>query len=300
MRNNLFRKPIITTLIVVLLFSIQGVSQENDVSNYKMTFKFNTTKEHDNSRLLEVSFIGRHKKNRKDKIPIYEAEIKFFNILNEDEILLGSSKTSKEGTAQIIIPEDHTYLIDDQGLINLVARFDGNNLISMQEEEIYVKDLDMELRFTEIDSINTVLVKAFVTDSSGSKYPISQTEIIISVGSMLSKMVLEEGTIEDGEFEFDFPTDIPGDVDGNLTIYAMIEDHEEFSNVIQMGTINWGVTKKQIKEEKNMLWSHAAPIWMYIVLTIMLVGVWANYIYTIVNLFKIKKEGVDIESESIT
>jgi len=300
MRNNLFRKPIISTVIIVLLFSIQGVSQKNDVSNYKMLFKFNTTKEHDNSRSLEVSFIGRHKKNRKDKVPIYEAEIKFFNILNDDEIFLGLSKTSKKGNAQLILPEDHTYLIDDQGNINLAARFDGNNLIGKQEEEISVKDLHMELSFTEIDSIKTVLVKAFVIDSSGSKYSITETEIIISMGSMLSKMKLEEGTIEDGEFEFDLPTDIPGDVNGNLTIYSIIEDHEEFANVIQMGSINWGVFKEEIKEEENMLWSHAAPIWMYVVLTIMLVGVWANYVYTIINLIKIKKEGVDIGSESIT
>ncbi len=299
MRNNLFRKPIISTYIIVLLFSIQGISQENDVSNYKMLFKFNTTKQHDNSRSLEVSFIGRHKKNRKDKIPIYEAEIKFFNILNNDEILLGSSETSKKGITQIILPEDHTYLIDDEGYINLAARFDGNDLISKQEKEIRVKDLHMELFFTEIDSIKTVLVKAFVIDTSGSKYPITETEIIISMGSMLSKMKLEEGTLEDGEFEFDFPTDIPGDVNGNLTVYSIIEDHDEFANVIQMGSVNWGVFKKQIKEEKNMLWSHAAPIWMYIVLTIMLVGVWANYVYTIINLIKIRKEGVDIESESV-
>jgi hypothetical protein len=300
MRNNLFRKPIISTYIIVLLFSIQGVSQENDVSNYKMSFKFNTTKQHDNSRSLEVSFIGIHKKNRKDKIPIYDAEIKFFNILNNDEILLGASETSKKGIAQIILPEDHTYLIDDEGNINLAARFDGNDLISKQEKEIRVKDLHMELFFTDIDSIKTVLVKAFVIDTSGSKYPITETEIIISMGSMLSKMKLEEGTIEDGEFEFDFPTDIPGDVNGNLTVYSIIEDHDEFANVIQMGSVNWGVFKKQIKEEKNMLWSHAAPTWMYIVLTIMLVGVWANYIYTIINLIKIRKEGDDIGSESAT
>jgi hypothetical protein len=128
--------------------------------------------------------------------------------------------------------------------------------------------------------------------------PVEEADVIFSVGGLFSQMPIEEATIEDGEYEFEFPTDIPGDVNGNLTVYSIIEDHEEFGNVNQKKTIKWGVFTKQYKEEKNMLWSEAAPIWMYVVLTIMLVGVWANYVYTIINLFKIKKEGVNLELES--
>ena len=75
----------------------------------------------------------------------------------------------------------------------------------------------------------------------------------------------------------------------------MIEDHDEFGNVIQKETVNWGTFNKLAKNDKYALWARLAPIWMYVVLTIMLLGVWANYIYTIINLYRIKKDGVDLE-----
>ena len=36
-----------------------------------------------------------------------------------------------------------------------------------------------------------------------------------------------------------------------------------------------------------------------IVLSLLLIGVWANYAYTIINLFKIRKEGIEITNEEI-
>jgi len=287
-------------LLVGLFINTNSIAQENDVSNYRMLFNFNTTKQHDNSRLLEVSFIARNKKDRKDKIPVYDAEIKFFNILNEDEVLLGASKTSQEGIARITLPENQQYLTDDDGYINFKAYFEGSDAMDEEEDEISVKNLFLELNLEEIDSVKTVTVEAFVLDSLGVKTAVEEADIIISVGGMLSNMNIEEGTIEAGEFEYEFPIGIPGDVNGDLTVNAIIEDHDEFGNVIQKKSVNWGVFDREFVEESNKLWSEVAPIWMYVVLTILLVGVWSNYIYTIRNLFKIKKEGkkLDLETEN--
>ena len=289
MKIAIFRYSVFI-LLIGLCINTSSIAQEIDVSNYKMTFSFNTVKNHDNTRLLEVNFIGKNKKNRRDKIPIYDAEIKFFNILNDEKVLLGSSKTSKEGIAQIVIPENHNYIIDTEGYINLKAHFEGTDAIEEEEKEITVKNLHLELDLKEIDSVKTVLVKAFTIDNLGIETPVEELDIVISIGAMLSKMKIAEEIIEDGKFEFEFLTDIPGDVNGDITIYSIIEDHEEFGDVIQKGTINWGIFDKQIVKGKNTLWSDFAPIWMYIVLTILLVGVWANYFYTIINLFKIKNE----------
>lgn len=298
MKSNLFKFTYIASFIIALLFNNYSIAQDLDASNYKYRFNLNTTKQSDNSRLIEASFIGVNKKDRKDKIPIYEAEISFYNVLNEEEVLLGKSKTSKEGIAQILLPENQLYLTNDQGKINLLARFDETEGLSEQEDEISVRDIKIKLSLTEIDSIKTVVVEAITVDSLGIEKPVLETDLFIAVGSMISKMKLEEGTIEDGEFEYEFPTDIPGDVNGDITVYTLIEDSEEFGNVIQESNANWGTFDKQISEDKNTLWSDAAPIWMYVVLTILLLGVWANYLYTIVNLFKMKKEGMQHKSNA--
>lgn len=297
MKSNLFKSTNITVFLVALLFSINGNAQEKDASNYNMSFEFKTVKQADNSRLLEANFKGKNKEDRKDILPIYNAEIKFFNTLNEEEVLLGSSKTSQEGIAQITLPENQNYLTDENGNINLMARFEGNEALEEASSEIMVKNILLELNLEEIDSIKTVLVSAFAIDESGTKIPLEETDVIIYVQGMFSKMKIAEGTISEGTYEFELPTDLPGDANGNLTIFSIIEGHEEYGTVIQKKNVKWGIFQKQIKNPKNTLWSSAAPIWMYVVLTILLVGVWANYIYTFINLFKIKKEGKDLELE---
>lgn len=296
--KNIFNYTYLTSFIVSLLFSLNSVAQEIDVDNYKMRFNLNTVKQNDNTRLLETSFIAVNKKNRKDKIPVYNAEIAFFNVLNEEEVLLGTSNTSKEGIARITLPADQEYLSNAEGYINLITRFKGTDAIDEQEEEISIKNLFIDLALTEIDSIKTVMVNAYTIDSLGVKNPVLEADVFIAVGSMISKMKIEEGSIEDGEFEYEFPTDIPGDVNGDLSIYALIEDSDDYGNVIQSETASWGVFNKEIEEKENTLWSDAAPLWMYIVLTILLIGVWANYLYSMINLLKIKKEGKQLELQS--
>lgn len=291
MKINILKYKLITSFIIALLFSFNGFAQEEDASNYRMRFKFKTVKQPDNSRLLEVSFIGQNKKDRKDKVPVFDAEIKFYNEAN----LLGTAKTSKEGIAQLTVPENHNYTTDEDEYINFIAKFEGSDGLDEEEDEIQVKDLYLELNLEEIDSVKTVLVKAFTIDSLGVEIPLEEADIVISVNGMISKMKLEEGTIEDGEFEFEFPTDIPGDANGDIIVYSIISDNDDFGNIIQQKSINWGTFKTASIEEGNKLWSEAAPIWMYIVLTILLVGVWANYVYTAVNLFNIKKEGKELE-----
>jgi len=296
MKSNLFKYQFITSFIIALMFSFTSIAQENDASNFRMMFNFKTVKQNDNTRLLEVSFIARNKKDRKDKIPVVDTEIKFYNTLNEEEVLLGTSTTSQEGIAQLILPESHNYLVDENGYINLIAKFEGTDALEEEEEELSVKDLHLELNLKEIDSVKTVIVKAFTIDSLGIETPVEEADIIVSVQGMLSKMKIKEDYIEDGEFKFEFPTDLPGNEDGDITVFSTIEDNDDFGNVFQKKTVNWGTFNKQVKEEGNKLWSEAAPMWMYIVLTILLLGVWANYVYTILNLFKIKKEGKELLS----
>lgn len=294
MKTTFFRYSVLI-LLTGFLINTNSLAQENDADNYKMLFRFKTVKQHDNTRLLEVSFIGQNKEDRKDKIPVYDAEIKFYNISGDNEALLGAAKTNKEGIANITLPVDQSYVSDEDGFINFTARFEGSDALDEEEDEILIKDLFLVLNLAEIDSVKTVLVKANLKDSLGVETPVAELDIIISVGGMLSKMKLEEDTLEDGEFEFKFPTNLQGDADGNLTVYAIIDDHDEFGNVVQKQTINWGIFNKKESEASNTLWSEAAPIWMYVVLTILLVGVWANYVYTIINLLKIKKEGKQLE-----
>lgn len=287
----------IISLIFGFVITANSFAQEFELKNYRIRFNFNTYKQADNSRLLEVRFVATNKKNRKDKLPIYEADINFYNVLNEEEVKLGVAKSNKEGIAQLTIPEDQTYLTDQEGYINLKAVFEGRGGMKSKEDEIAVKDVLMELDLKEIDSIKTVLLNVYTLDSIQTKIPVEELDVVFSVGGMISKMPIEEATLEDGAYEFEFPNDISGNSQGEIDVFVILEDHDEYANVTQKKTVKWGVFNKLNVEQSNTLWSEVAPIWMYVVLTILLVGVWSNYIYSFINLLKIRKEGKELESK---
>jgi hypothetical protein len=287
----------IITLVIGLLSTMSSFSQENNLKNFKVRFGLTSIKQPDNSRVLEVSFIATNKKDRKDRVPVFDAAINYYNVTETEDILLGTAKTDNEGTAQLTVPANKTYVMDASGYINFKAVFDGTEGFDGEEDELTVRDVFLELNLKEIDSVKTVILNAYTLDSLNTKIPLEDTEIKFAVAGFISNLPIQKGTVESGEFQFQFPKNISGDKNGNIDLIASILDSDEFGNVIQKKNINWGVNKK-IAVESNQLWSKVAPIWMYVVLSILLLGVWANYVYSIKNLFNIRKEGKEIELKS--
>jgi hypothetical protein len=289
-----FIQYIVFPLVIGFLFNLSGYAQETNLKNYRVRFGLTTVKQSDNSRVLEASFIATNKKDRKDRVPVYEADINFYNVTETEDILLGTTKTDKEGTAQLTVPANQAYVTDADGFINLKAVFDGTDGLDSEEAELAVKDVFLELNLKEIDSVKTVILNAYTLDSLNTKIPLEDTEISFTVGGFIKNLPIQKGTVEDGQLQFKFPENISGDKNGNIDVIASIVDSDEFGNVIQKKNINWG-TNRIIEVESNKLWSRVAPIWMYIVLSILLLGVWANYAYSIVNLIKMKNEGKELE-----
>ena len=51
--------------------------------------------------------------------------------------------------------------------------------------------------------------------------------------------------------QFELLQNIPGDVDKNFTVYAQILDNDEFGDVFQKQTVNWGTFNKLNTPDKN-------------------------------------------------
>lgn len=277
---------------LIISYSLNIAAQEFELSDYKMGFKLSTKKNVDNSRTLEVLYQATNKKDRKDRIPIVEALIEFYASYQDSLVLLGGIKTNNNGIAEYIVPASKAIYVNEEGFQTFTAKFAGSEGLKRQKKSVEVKDLFLELNLAEEDSIKTVYLEAFLKDSIGEKVYVEDVDLVFSVGGMLSRMPIEDGTIEDGRYEFEMPDDIPGDLNGDFKLYAFIDDHDEYGTVLQMSESNWGVFDNIQVPEKNKLWTDAAPIWMYIVLTILLVGAWANYVYAVVKLWRIKKIGM--------
>jgi len=276
---------------LMLSYSQDVFAQAFELSDYRVRFSLSTSKDIDNLRSLEVLYQATNKKDRKDRIPITDALIQFYATDQDSLILLGEMNTNMKGIAKFTIPASQAIYVNEDGYQILTAKFAGSDALKKQKKEVEVKDLFLTLDLSVVDSLNMVSIVAFEKDSIGDKINVDDLDIVFSVGGMLSRMPIEEGSTEDGRYEFEMPDDIPGDLNGDFKFYAFVDDHDDYGTVLQMSESDWGVFDDIQVPEKNKLWTDAAPIWMYIVLTILLVGAWANYVYAIIKLWKIKKIG---------
>ena len=287
MKNRRLISLVFASLFGLLL----NFSFAQEADDYKLYYKFSTLKQADNTRLLEVSFVGRNKEDRKDVAPIYDAEIYFYNLADTFDLELGVAKTDNEGFARLTLPEDFQYYTDDEGFIRFKAEFKGSDALKKKRKKLKVKDIFLDLDLSIVDSVKTVTLKATTLDSANNRIPVEEADVIFSVGGMISNMPIEDETLEEGEYQFEFPNDIPGDKNGMIEVHAFIDDHDDFGSVRASKTVDWGTFDDQVETTSKTLWSDVAPIWMYVVLTILLLGVWGNYVYTIFSLIKIKKAG---------
>ena len=89
-----------------------------------------------------------------------------------------------------------------------------------------------------------------------------------------------------------FPEGIIGDKDGNVTIYAKIEDSFMFTETTDSLFQKWGkplVVDESAFNERS-LWAtrSMAPVWLLIIANGIILIVWGFIIYVIISIFKIK------------
>ena len=271
---------LITRLFIAVIFmcsnSFRVMSQEFELSNYKIRYSFSTQKNIEGNRELEVSFLAANKKDRKDRIPVSDALINFYHAGQDTLILIDAVKTNHKGIAKLIVPASFDLEMDEDGYYNFSAIFEATESLKRQKKSLQVKDLFLTMNLSEEDSVKMVALEAYTLDSLGGKLPVEELDVVFSVGGMLSKLPIEEGSVEEGVYEFEITKDIQGDINGDFNFYVFVDDHDDFATVTQQVASNWGVFDDIREPEKNKLWTEAAPIWMYVVLTFLLVGAWAK------------------------
>ncbi len=271
------------SLLVALLISFHfGYSQDKAISPSLQLMYF---KNNENQRSLKG--ILTYTIKRKD-IPLSGMDVKFYADLDK-KVLLGSVVTDDKGVAYYNIDSDKNLPLNSDNAWNFYSEYDGNDSIEAISTELTIKDVNLEMELTLVDSVKTVILKAN-TNEKGKVIPAKDEPVNLFVTRTFSLLPAGDGTLgEDGTISIDFPTDIPGDKDGNLTIIAKFNEHPIFGNVEKKVTAQWGVPViHQTHLTHRALWTKGAPTWMIIALSIMLVGVWGHYLYAVISLVRIK------------
>jgi hypothetical protein len=241
------------------------------------------TKGRINLRSSMINYVNRQ------PVPLTGLEIIFY--AGEDSLIrLGSIQTDEDGLAILVLDENLEIPENADGSIRYYAEYHGNNHILPAEYEVYITDVNLDMKFDLIDSVKTVSLRAF-SFVEGEEVPVADEDVYVFVKRMFSDLPLAEDFLdENGEFIAEIPDDIPGDAEGYIEIIARFDDHYLYGTVENRQSIQWGIpTKHEIPVPQRTLWTQIAPLWMIITLSVLLIGVWSHYTYVIIQLFRLRR-----------
>ncbi len=277
---------ILGIVFFLLILIVPAFAQGDTVEKKETKMKFYYLKKSDDSKNLvcEMSV-----KQDKERFFIKDLPIKFY-YSGDSSINLGTVKSNNTGVASFTIPTGSKIAPNKDGAYSYKAVYDGNDVFEGVEAELLIKDVQLEMVLTE-DSLKYITVNAS-SILGNEKIPVEGSSVVLYVKRSLGLLKIKDQEMTAGTAQFDFPGDIPGDKDGNLTIIAKFEDDENFGTVEKEVVKKWGVpTSIQSSLNARELWSPDAPLWMSITLFILILAVVIHYIIIFYKLYQINKAG---------
>jgi hypothetical protein len=283
MKKNL-SFTIFLVLSVLCISSGLNAQEKTLISPYIQLQYFKNT---DNNRILKTTLT--YSLNRME-LPLKDMQITFFSGSDKKEII-GTGVTDEKGAATIELTGELKIATDNSGMWNFSSGFKGNDSIEAVSSELSVKDVILEVAYTEPDSVKTVSVKAY-TIENGKEIPVKGEPVLVYVPRMFSLLQIGEISLDDnGTGTLEFPSDLPGDKEGNLIAITKFEENATFGNVEKQTNLKWGIpTDYSQPSTHRALWTKTAPKWMIYTLSILLIGVWGHYLFTIISLIRIRMD----------
>ncbi|MEI7828351.1 MAG: hypothetical protein WCI31_01205 [Prolixibacteraceae bacterium] len=287
-KTRFYRQSLIL-LLWIITASLQLVAQ-----NTATTLGLKALKNSDESRIFNVILTG---EGETGAIPIFEAKVDFVTVADGKSEILGSVTTNKDGKATLNLAKGTHFLKDKEGTTVVKANFKGQGTLSNSEASVKFKELNLQVALEEKDSLKSIQIKASAAGPNGEVIPLKETNFNLYVQGLFSKLKIGECFVDAGAGTFTFPSNIPGDSNGNLKIFVRLEENEVYGDIEKVENAKWGAHRTGFVEPSRSLWSSGAPIWMITTLLILLTGVWSHYIYAIIQMIKIRKEGKKISQD---
>lgn len=279
--RNLIIYPFLIVLIGLLSYS-NTYSQKKDPSRIKVEY----LKDADQVESLIISLVV--KEDRYE--PFAKAEIEVFHFDENNRILAGKVKTDHMGMAEFLIKNTPRLYFDAENLLNFEVVYAGSDTIKEASKTLAFKKGDMKISFFEEGEIGYLKAELSEIDSSNMIKPISEVEVNFYIQGTFSLLKIgQKDTDAQGKAVIEFPDDLPGDRQGNLTVVVKVVEDKQFGTIEAVTESNWGVPLIPVVEERRGLGDTDAPLWMVYTLIILLSAVWFHYMYVIYMIFRIKQ-----------
>jgi hypothetical protein len=234
----------------------------------------------------------------KQYVALSNAEIAIYNLTDSTEMLLGKGTTDDEGILELLVNANDQLSTNEDGYFSIMGSYEGDENHKSDDADLLFRSAILELNAEVVDSVKIISVKIF--EESEDALPIGDAEVVLQVPRMFSNLTIAtEYTDEDGIIEFEFPNDVPGGVNGELLIIVKVEDTDDYASLQSQIQQNWGTPTSAVNhQQERALWRPNAPIWMVYTFAFLMTLVWGHFLIIAFKLFKIRKEGKSLESET--
>ena len=295
--SKLTKGLVLLSVLIALMMPrllLADVNQETKKVKYRMNLAYNKYSDGDKSLTARLYY-----REGTKFINVSNVIVEFYIVTEEDEIQLADVETNKDGNAILRIATGYQLPWDSDNYCTFIARFDGDEKGKPTDEEIIIKNINIDFDFTEEDGEKYVNVN--ITEAGDSSYviPVYDAEVYGYVERMYSLLPIgEDYSDKDGKLTYEFPKDLPGDSLGNVVVVVRINESDDFGTVEMKKTVNWGIPV-DFSESKTprALWTDEAPLWMALAVFIILAGAWVNFLYAVYKVIKVKKLGKQVNVE---
>lgn len=215
------------------------------------------------------------------------------------ENLIAKVTTDGHGKAKCFIPPSFKAMWDELPMHLFIA-------VTMDKEEEITTEIEITKARIQIDTLSADGVRSIRVMVSMLEedvwVPAEEVEMKIGIrrlGGILSAGEEETYTTDTAGMvivELN-KADIPGDEMGNIILMARVEESDVFGNLLIEKTAPWGVPVVGDDSffEQRSLWStrFRAPYWLLVMAYGIAFTVWGVIIYLVVQIFRIKKLGMN-------
>jgi len=253
-----------------------------------------------NNDLPVIKVSAKTRKNKKFQ-PVERVVINLFFNDETSQGFMGRVETNSNGAASLSLPVRFKAQFDSLFSFKFIGTLIQNDSFEDQSTELEISKAKVELNLEDIDSVRMIHAKVLAFQDTGWVAQ-PETEIKLVVRRLMSDLAATEEetftTDKNGEASAEFSLSIPGDVQGNVTIGAKIDDHETYGSLVSTKTTKWGVPLDPDNSfaktfAKRSLWAtrDKTPLWLLIFPNLIIVTVWGIIFYLIFQISRIKKLG---------
>ncbi|MDH5603860.1 MAG: hypothetical protein OEY51_07970 [Cyclobacteriaceae bacterium] len=225
-------------------------------------------------------------------VNIHGLTVKVFLIVEEEERLLGEVITDHKGDAVYTLKESDMIPTDTTGYIRYEIRSASNDLYSSADDDLLVLLGDIDAKVSKTDSTLTVRAN-LVNHVSGEAVPDATIKVLLK--RQFAPLTLGKDfytTDEEGKLKVNLKNNLPGDAQGNLVIQVVLEDDENYRNIVKEVVIPTEVMiARDNSYDESSMWSsrYNTPWWLLVFPNLIIFGVWMTMFYLVYKLIIISK-----------